>query len=295
VAVLEEKEFQRRIQKIEGLVRTLESVADPRVRASAQDLVRSLMDLHGAGLDRLLSIVAGAGEPGRAIFDDLARDDLVSKLLLLYGLHPVDLETRVAQALETVRPYLRSHGGGVELLSASEGAVRLRFSGSCHGCASSAMTLKLAIEDAIYAAAPDVESLEVEGVVESTKPTGLVQLGVLPPRNGGAAAAENGSGWEPVGGLDSLAHQPVSVLERAGRSLLLCQLGETLYAYGNNCPGCEGTLSGAVLRATSLICGHCGQGYDVARAGRGLDRPGLHLEPFPLLVEQGQVKVAFPH
>ena len=104
------------------------------------------------------------GQPGDAIIDSFARDDLVGSLLLLYGLHPLDIETRVHQALEKVRPYLGSHGGNVELLGVTQaGVVHLRLQGSCHGCPSSAMTLKLAIEEAIYAAAPDIVALEVEG------------------------------------------------------------------------------------------------------------------------------------
>jgi hypothetical protein len=45
---------------------------------------------------------------------------------------------------------------------------------------------------------------------------------------------------------------------------------------------------------TNLVCSTCGQRYDVIRAGRGLDQPDLHLEPFPLLVEQGKTRVALP-
>ena len=70
-------------------------------------------------------------------------------LLLLHGLHPLDLEARVRQALDKVRPYLRSHGGNVELLGVDEGVVRLRLEGSCHGCPSSAATMRQTIEEAI--------------------------------------------------------------------------------------------------------------------------------------------------
>ena len=90
----------------------------------------------------------------------------MASLLLLHGLHPLDLEARVRQALEQVRPYLRTHGGDVELLGVDDGVVRLRMQGSCHGCPSSAVTLKHTIEEAIYDAAPDVAAIEVEGVVE---------------------------------------------------------------------------------------------------------------------------------
>ena len=66
------------------------------------------------------------------------------------------------EALEEVRPYLESHGGDVELLAVEDGVVRLRMQGSCSGCPSSAMTLKLAIEDAIRKHAPEVEQIEAE-------------------------------------------------------------------------------------------------------------------------------------
>jgi len=78
----------------------------------------------------------------------------------------VDVETRVARALEEVRPYLQSHGGNVELLGIDGGVARLRLQGSCQGCPSSIMTLKLAIEEAIRKAAPDLEGIEAEGLAE---------------------------------------------------------------------------------------------------------------------------------
>ncbi len=53
------------------------------------------------------------------LLDRLAADDLVASLLAVHGLHPYDVETRVARALDGVRPYLGSHGGDVELLGLS--------------------------------------------------------------------------------------------------------------------------------------------------------------------------------
>jgi Fe-S cluster biogenesis protein NfuA len=169
-------DFQQELRKVETLVRTIESAADPHLRASVNELMQTLMRLHGEGIERMLEIVFRAGDAGKAMIDDFTRDDVIANLLLLYDLHPLDLETRVSQALDQVRPFLHSHGGDVELLSVADGAVRLRLQGSCHGCASSALTLKETIEEAIYNAAPDLASLEVEGVAESLPPSGLVQL-----------------------------------------------------------------------------------------------------------------------
>src|SRR4051794_3724572 len=130
MATLQEQEFQQRIQRIEGLVHEIEGLPDPAIRASAIELLQATLDLHGTGLERILDIIFEAGEPGEAILDQLAGDDLVRSLLLLHGLHPLDLETRVTQALDKVRPYLATHGGNVELLDVHEGIVRLRLQGS---------------------------------------------------------------------------------------------------------------------------------------------------------------------
>ncbi|MBV8857500.1 MAG: NifU family protein [Acidobacteria bacterium] len=171
------------MQKVEELIRKIEGLRDPEARAAAVELMQALMEFNGAGLDRLMEIVSETGEAGDRIFDEFARDELVSNLLLLYGLHPVPVETRVTQALEKVRPYLDSHGGSVELLGVEAGVVRLRLQGSCKTCPSSSATLKLAIEEAIYREAPDVSAVEAEGVAEQPVPApsnGFVQIGKRP-------------------------------------------------------------------------------------------------------------------
>ena len=165
----EDKNVQQQMQRVEELVQSIDTWSDPNLRAKALELVQTLMDFHGAGLDRMMEITAQTGAAGYAIFDDFARDDLVGNLLLLYGLHPFDLETRIKQALDKVRPSLGLHEGNVELLGINDGVVHLRLQGNCEGCPSSAVTLKYTIEEAVYAAAPDITAIEVEGVVTTVK------------------------------------------------------------------------------------------------------------------------------
>jgi Fe-S cluster biogenesis protein NfuA len=173
---MKELEFQQRIQKIEALVHRIESLTDREARATALELFQLVMDLHGASIEQMMTIIYEAGEPGRAIIDRLGQDDLVGSLLLLYGLHPLDLEGRVAQALDKLRPDLGAHGAQVELLSVRDGVVRLQLTHSANGCGSSAQSLRVAVEEAIYAAAPDLTALQVEdGAAQATSP-GLVQL-----------------------------------------------------------------------------------------------------------------------
>src|SRR6202521_1329250 len=109
--------FQKQIQRIGELVEQFETGSDPSTRASGKELLESLMALHGAALERILDLASEAGEPGNAIIRKCGVDELVSSVLLLYGLHPEGLHTRVTRALEKTRTYLESHGANADLVS----------------------------------------------------------------------------------------------------------------------------------------------------------------------------------
>jgi Fe-S cluster biogenesis protein NfuA len=176
-----EKEFRQRMQRLDALVKEVERFADPAARAYAREIIQALLHVHGTGIDRMLEHVAATGELGVALIESMARDEIVSGLLLLHGLHPANLETRVRQALDKVRPYLRSHGGNVELLGVNgDGVVRLSMQGSCHGCPSSAITLKTAIEEAIYEQAPDVTGIEVDAPADGATVADVRADGFVP-------------------------------------------------------------------------------------------------------------------
>ena len=172
------KDFREDMQRIGGLVQEIESIADPAVRAAAKNLMQLLMDMHGAALEKTLDIVAEAGEPGMNIIDRLGHDSLVSSVLILYGLHPEDLETRVVKAVDRVRPQLRKQGCELELLGVSDGAIRLRVETGSHTCGSTAKNLQATLEGAMYDAAPDLASLTIEGFEEKPA-SGFVALDKL--------------------------------------------------------------------------------------------------------------------
>jgi Fe-S cluster biogenesis protein NfuA len=169
-------EFQKRLQSIERLLGEIGAAADPSLRTSVQQLVQLVMDLHGAGLERILELIRADAAGGEGLIQKLGRDELVASLLVLYGLHPLDLEARVTEALDKARVRLRSHQGEVELLSIQDGAVRLRLHANGHGCGSTAEALKEIVEDAVYQSAPDVTALVIEGAGEKQ---GFVSLEML--------------------------------------------------------------------------------------------------------------------
>ena len=156
---MDDAEVRERVARIESLLAAVEG--DPK----AVEVVQELVDLYGEALRRM---VAGTSPTD---------DELLSHLLLVHDLHPVDVETRVRQALDDVRPYLGSHGGGVELLGVEDGVARLRLQGTCNGCPSSTATLRHAIEEAIARAAPELDGVEAEGVAEPQ--SALLQIGSL--------------------------------------------------------------------------------------------------------------------
>jgi len=154
-------EARRAVARVESLLERIED--DPL----ALEAVEAVVDLYGEALARLL----GGADP--------TEDELLRHLLLVHDLYPVDIETRVRQALKDVRPYLGSHGGDVELLGVEDGVARLRLAGTCNGCPSSTVTLKNAIEEALLRAAPDLDRIEAEGVAEPPPKPALLQIGSL--------------------------------------------------------------------------------------------------------------------
>lgn len=163
MAAVSDNEPGTLVGDVERLLDEVEGLADPVARTVATELVGALVALYGEGLARIVAEVAASDEDGH-LAGAFAGDELVSHLLLLHGLHPVPLAERVSGALREVRPYLETHGGDVELLAVQEPVVRLRLQGSCRGCPSSTVTLKLAIEEAVRKAAPEIEEVVAEEV-----------------------------------------------------------------------------------------------------------------------------------
>jgi Fe-S cluster biogenesis protein NfuA/nitrite reductase/ring-hydroxylating ferredoxin subunit len=262
------------------------STAGAVARERAEQLVREVTDLYGAVLERMMD-VALAAEP--ALAGRFAADDLVASLLLVHGLHPFDVERRVSDALDSVRPYLGSHGGDVSLVGVADGVVRLQFQGSCKSCPSSSVTLELAVEDAVRAAAPEITSIEVVAA-EPEPSTGLIPVQSLMSR---VHANGHGTAWQPVPELAELTEGEVGGFRVAGTTALACRLGDDVFAYRDRCASCTGTLAGARLTGAVLRCPGCGAGFNVVRAGAGVGDDS-HLEPIPVLMRDGVLSMAVP-
>lgn len=282
---------------------------DAAARGGAEDLVRQIAELYGSALRRILEILHRQGKLDEATLEALTADDLVSALLLVHGLYPRSLEARVAAALDRIRPYLGSQGGDVELEGTStDGVVRLKLYTDPDAPPSST-PLKVAVEEAIKAVAPEVTAIDVVEVEKQPGLPDLIPVDSLPvraisPADATPAAAWHdmtGGIWVPVPEIAGLESGDVAGFLIGGYPLLACRAGQDVYAYRDHCPRCSGSMAGAVLEAAAeraggsvLRCPTCRGHFDVHRAGACLEDKGLHLDPLPLLARAGVLSVAIP-
>jgi len=286
-------------ERVEALLAEFASTSDPATAGRAEELVGLLVEFYGAGLARILELL-----DEQAVAPLLA-DKMVAGLLVLHDLHPQSTEERVLAALERVRPYLGSHAGDVEYLGLDpDGTVRLRLAGSCDGCPSSALTVKMAIEKGIEDVAPEVTKVEVEGVVSEPAspltagavPEGATMLPLLQVSKQPEAPAAT---WVQVDGIEGLGQGQVVPMLVGDTAAVVCNVAGSLYAYADRCAVCGSGLTGAELEGALLACPGCAQRYNVVRAGRGSSGSDqaaakVHLDPLPLLAENGGVRIAVP-
>ena len=266
------------VERVQDLQAALESSSGSATHELAEELVSAVVQMYGAGLERILEMLVASGPDGERVAASLADDPLVATLLLIHDLHPIPLEQRVQAALDSVRPYMESHGGNVELLSLEHGVARIHLRGSCSDCSASSVTLELAIKQALEEMAPDLEGLEVEGIKAE-----------LPVVMSGPAPAPV---WIDVEAVASLADGALTGVSVAGSDLVVANVDGSLLAYRDRCASCGARLHDGLLMAGSLSCPECARSFFLPSAGRSMDDDRLQLDPVPLLREDGRVKVA---
>lgn len=299
------------IGRVSALTEELTEIADPRSRELSEQLVGAVIELYGEGMRRIVGALDEGGEGADDLRAKLASDNVIASLLLIHDLYPVPLSERVGEALDTVRPYLDSHGGGVELLSIEDGVARIRLEGSCKTCPASSATLELAVKQALDEAAPDLEGLVVEGIQDSEPApdsTGL-ELPVLQVKmdDGGAhqytsktaeaqaalsAAAAAPPGWHGFDEADQLEEGRIRSALVHDIPLVVARVDGTLLAFRDSCTGCGAEVSAGTLLGGVLACPSCQLRFDLPRAGLAVDSSGVQLAPVPLLVGNEGVRIA---
>jgi hypothetical protein len=146
-------------ERVELLIAEVEQWPDAVARDKTRAVVQAVLELHAAGLARVLEIGA---RKAADFATALAEDDLAGSLLVLHGLHPQDVATRARAALHKLGPTLEAQGAKVELAGAEDGALLVRVTeGSSARRGKSVAAL---VEETLWAAAPDAGSITVEAV-----------------------------------------------------------------------------------------------------------------------------------
>lgn len=163
---MDDAEARERVARVEGLLGDVERLTDAGARETAMELVQALVELYGAGFERIVEHVAK--HDGGELAREFAADELVSHLLMVHDLHPQPLEQRVRAALTAARD--------AQLVGVEGGVVRVRLDAGSGGCGSPGM--RASVEQAVRDAAPDAEAIEIEET----------PAGIPLPMAGGAAA-----------------------------------------------------------------------------------------------------------
>lgn len=170
-----DSDFQQRMGRVEELIERIDSQPDPSSRELARRLTQSLLELHEVGLRRMLELLPNEANEVPLVWQN---DPLISNLLILHRLHPLDIETRIEKAIADLQPLLLQHQVQLETVELTSEHVRLQMSGGCGGCASSEVAIRRAIDAAICGSAP-----ELEVIITSAESSAIADASQLPVLN----------------------------------------------------------------------------------------------------------------
>lgn len=273
-------------EQLTALLEAVEHHPDEEFRERVMELVQAVIALHHTAFHRIVDILS-ARDDGEQLIAEITADEHVQAVLMVQGLMPADLETRVLEALDQARDELEKHGADAELVSLENGVARLRLVGGPASANVSTATLKAIIEHALFAAAPDLVRVGYEDTVAAPTPQRLVQI---TPRS---ALPEGAQGNRiPVIRAAEVPDNSLRVVAVGDINLLVCNVAGTIYAARNACPHRGLSLEQALLEGPVLTCPWHGYQYDLRQGGRCLNDPAVRLELLPVSIEGGIVRVA---
>lgn len=153
--------------RLEALIDALEASggeADDSAAAGAETaraLVALVLDVHRAGLARLVELVADSPDLD-ALAARMLDDAPVRGLLLLHGLHPETLDARIEAALADMHAALGVHGLTLREHRRDENRLTLALAGDVTGRTALLASVPAEIEALMFAAAPELDEIVIE-------------------------------------------------------------------------------------------------------------------------------------
>ncbi len=251
-------------------------------RNTVEALRHAVEALHREAFARLIRTIRD--EPAAAgRLREAASDEVVYAVLRQMEILKPSLDERLQQALDSVRPYLREHGGDVELVSVEPpDTVTIQLTGACDGCPASGLTLSAGVEKAIREHCPEIT--EIRKASGHNAP-GSARVDFVSPF--GQAEEE---GWAAIIGIEEIGEGDICIIEHDGHSLLFWRQGSDVRCYENACAHLGMPLDGGQLEDGILTCPYHGFQYVLA-TGECLTAPEVQLQPHAVRLTAGRVQV----
>jgi nitrite reductase/ring-hydroxylating ferredoxin subunit/Fe-S cluster biogenesis protein NfuA len=276
--VQQEEDFQALAERVDRVLDSIKGLPED-ARMKAMELKKAIEAFHEHALRKLVRMFRET-DAGKELLLKAVEDPSIYAMFLMHGIIKQDMFTRVAAALEEVRPYMRSHGGDVELVKVEEKTVYVRLQGACSGCSLSAVTLKNGVEEAIKARIPEIENVvRVEDEVAS---------GYLPFHVIDDSDNLEQNGWVQGPSVSELEEGRPVRFSHEEQDVLLVRMDGKVMAFRNQCPHMGMPLDGGLVDGSIINCPWHGFRFDLS-TGECITAPHVQLEPFPVRVEDQRI------
>jgi Fe-S cluster biogenesis protein NfuA/nitrite reductase/ring-hydroxylating ferredoxin subunit len=243
--------------------------------------------LHKEGISRLIKAVKQVPEAMIAL-KEVVGDEVVYAVLRHLDIVKPSLHERVEQALDSVRPYLGTHGGNVELVEITPPeTVTIRLLGACDGCPASGLTLREGVEKAIKEFCPEITTIKKARGGMTSKPVGGVPVNFVSP-----FANSEDEGWVYAALFDDIPEKNIKVVTVHGNEVLLSRFDEKVTCYQNACAHLGMPLDMGEVRDGILICPHHAFEY-LLESGECLTAPEVQLQTHAVRVVGEKVEIKF--
>ncbi len=269
------------IQSLESLVADW----DEQQRNTLQALKKAHDDLNKEAFTRLIRALK-TDPAALSILKEAVADEIVYAVLRHHGIVKATLHERVEDALETVRPSLKSHGGNVELVEIKPPeTVIIRLLGACDGCPASALTLSEGVEKAIKEYCPEITTIKKAKGGVTAAPVDGVRVDFVSP-----FARSEDAGWVFVCKIDTIPEGQIKVTSVGDNEVLLSRFDNKVTCYENSCAHMGMPLDMGEVNQGILVCPHHGFEYSL-ETGECLTAPEVQLHTHAVRVIGDKVEV----
>ncbi len=265
------------IERLESIVASWDET--PRSVVGAYKL--AIESLNAEAFRRLIRALK-TDPAALAAMQAAAKDEVVYALLRRYELLKPSLNERVEQALDSVRPMLKSHGGDVELVGVRPPSIEVRFKGACDSCPASTLTFHAGVKKAVQDVCPEItEIIQVKGMGGGSESS----VRFVSP------FALNAEGnWILAGTLLDFPDGAVCSMELGGQKIIVSRNGASITCFQNACAHLGFPIHDGEVANGIITCPHHGFQYDLA-SGECLTAPEVQLQPHAVRIIGSKVEV----